>query len=137
MVMYLLVRGSRFCLFLRFFYWILELFPKCDIFCFHFIIHFPDEPDVRIESADTIVISEGQTLTLKCSFDFGTGLLNVKWIHNYKIEIKGFHTIDSNSSYLTIQNINHTSSGPWECKVQNEVGFGSDFVHINVKCEYD
>jgi hypothetical protein len=115
----------------------LELFPKCDICCYHFIIHFPDEPDVRIESADTIVISEGQTLTLKCSFDFGTGLLNVKWIHNYKIEIKGFHTIDSNSSYLTIQNINHTSSGPWECKVQNEVGFGSDFVHINVKCEYD
>jgi hypothetical protein len=115
----------------------LELFPKCDIFCYHFIIHSPDEPDVRIESADTIVISEGQTLTLKCSFDFGTGLLNVKWIHNYKIEIKGFHTIDSNSSYLTIQNINHTSSGPWECKVQNEVGFGSDFVHINVKCEYD
>ena len=135
--MYLLVRGSRFCLFLRFFYWILELFPKCDIFCFHFIIHFPDEPDVRIEPADTIVISEGQTLTLKCSFDFGTGLLNVKWIHNYKIEIKEFDTIDSNSSYLTIQNINHTSSGPWECKVQNEVGFGSDFVHINVKCEYD
>jgi hypothetical protein len=33
--------------------------------------------------------------------------------------------------------INHTFSGPWECKVQNEVGFGSDFVHINVKCEYD
>jgi hypothetical protein len=115
----------------------LELFPKCDIFCYHFIIHFPDEPDVRIESADTIVISEGHTLTLKCSFDFGTGLLNVKWIHNYNIEIKGFHTIDSNSSYLTIPNINHTFSGPWECKVQNEVGFGSDFVHINVKCEYD
>ena len=137
MVMYLLVRGSRFCLFLRFFYWILELYPKCDIFCYHFIIHFPDEPDVRIESADTIVISEGHTLTLKCSFDFGTGLLNVKWIHNHKIEIKGFDTIDSNSSYLTIPNINHTLSGPWECKVKNEVGFGSDFVHINVKCEYD
>ena len=137
MVINLLVRGSRFCLFLRFFYWILELFPKCDICCYHFIIHFPDEPDVRIESADTIVISEGQTLTLKCSFDFGTGLLNVKWIHNYKIEIKGLYTIDSNSSYLTNQNINHTFSGPWECKVQNEVGFGSDFVHINVKCEYD
>jgi hypothetical protein len=115
----------------------LELFPKCDIFCYHFIIHFPDEPDVRIESADTIVISEGHTLTLKCSFDFGTGLLNVKWIHNHKIEIKGFDTIDSNSSYLTIPNINHTFSGPWECKVKNEVGFGSDFVHINVKCEYD
>ena len=115
----------------------LELFPKCDICCYHFIIHFPDEPDVRVESADTIVISEGQNLTLKCSFDFRTGLLNVKWIHNYKIEIKGLHTIDSNSSYLTNQNINHTFSGPWECKVQNEVGFGSDFVHINVKCEYD
>jgi hypothetical protein len=48
----------------------------------------------------------------------------------------GFDTIDSNSSYLTIPNINHTFSGLWECKVQNEVGFGSDFVHINVKCEY-
>jgi hypothetical protein len=118
------------------FYWIFELFPQCDIFWYHFIIHFPDEPDVRIESADTITISEGKTLTLKCSFDFGTGLVNVKWIHNYNIEINGFDTIDSNSSYLTIPNINHTFSGPWECKIQNEVGFGSDFVHINVKCEY-
>jgi hypothetical protein len=133
----LLVRGYLFCLFLRFVYWIFELFPQCDIFCYHFIIHFTDEPDVRIESADTITISEGQTLTLKCSFDVGTGLLNVKRIHKYNIEIKGFHTIDSNSSYLTIPNINHTFSGPWECKVQNEVGFGSGFVHINVKCEYD
>jgi hypothetical protein len=42
------------------------MFPQCDIFYYH----FPDQPDVRIESADTIAISEGQTLTLKCSFDF-------------------------------------------------------------------
>jgi hypothetical protein len=47
------------------------MFPQCDIFCCHFIIHFPAQPDVRIESADTVAISEGQTLTLKCSFDFG------------------------------------------------------------------
>jgi len=112
-------------------------FDSVVFFFVHFIIHFPDEPEVNIESAETITISDGQTLTLKCSFDFGTGLLNVKWIHNNNIEIKGFDTIDSNSSYLTIPNINHTFSGPWECKVQNEVGFGSDFVHINVKCEYD
>ena len=112
-------------------------FDSVVFFFVHFIIHFPDEPEVKIESAETITISDGQTLTLKCSFDFGTGLLNVKWIHNNNIEIKGFDTIDSNSSYLTIPNINHTFSGPWECKVQNEVGFGSDFVHINVKCEYD
>ena len=104
---------------------------------FHFIIQFPDEPEVRIVSGDTLPISEGQTLTLKCSFDFGIGLWNVKWIHNNNIEIKGFDTIESNSSYLTIPNINHTFSGIWECKVQNEVGFGSDLVHINVKCEYD
>jgi hypothetical protein len=48
---------------------------------------------------------------LKCSFDFGSSLLNVQWIHNNKIYIKGFDTIDSNSSYLTIPNINHTFSG--------------------------
>ena len=53
------------------------------------------------------------------------------------MEIKGFDTINSNSSYVPIPNINHTFSGLWECKVQNEVGLGSDFVHINVKCEYD
>ena len=90
--MYLLASGYLFCLFRRFFYWIMELLPQCDIFCYHFIIHFPYQPDVRIESADTIAISEVQTLTLKCSFDFGTGLLNVKWIHNYNIEIK-FQTL--------------------------------------------
>jgi hypothetical protein len=43
------------------------------------------------------------------------------------MEIKGFDTINSNSSYVTIPNINHTFSGLWECKVQNEVGLGSDF----------
>jgi hypothetical protein len=107
------------------------------LFCFHFIIQFSDEPEVRIVSGDTLTISEGQTLTLKCSFDFGIGLWNVKWIHNNSIEIKGFDTIDYNNSYLTIPNINHTFAGPLECKVQNQVGFGSDFVHINVKCEYD
>ena len=101
-------------------------------FYFYFIIQFPDEPEVRIVSGDTLTISEGQTLTLKCSFDFGIGLRNVKWIHNNNIEIKGFDAIDFNSSYLTIPNINRTFSGPWECKVQNEVGFGSDFVHINL-----
>ena len=74
------------------------MFPQCDIFYYYFIFHFPDQPDVRIESADTIAISEGQSLTLKCSFDFGTGLVNVKWIHNNNIEIKGFHTIDSKGS---------------------------------------
>ena len=89
---YLLASGYLFCLFRRFFFWILELLPQCDIFCYHFIIHFRYQPDVRIESADTISISEVHTLTLKCSFDFGTGLLNVKWIHNYNIEIK-FQTL--------------------------------------------
>ena len=74
------------------------MFPQCDIFYYHFIIHFPDHPDVRIDSADTIAISEGQTLTLKRSFDFGTGLVNVKWIRNNKIEIKGFLTIDYKGS---------------------------------------
>jgi hypothetical protein len=69
-----------------------------NIFCYHFIIHLPDQPDVRIESTDTTAISAGQTLTLKCSFDFGTGLVNVKWIHTNNIEIKGFHTIDSKGS---------------------------------------
>lgn len=103
---------------------------------FLLFINFSDEPEVKIESGDMIAISEGQTLTLKCSFDFGSGLLNVQWIYDNKIHITGFDTIDSNSSYLTIPNINHTISGTWECKVQNEVGFGSDFVHINVKCEY-
>jgi hypothetical protein len=82
-------------------------------FYFYFIIQFPDEPEVRIVSGDTLTISEGQTLTLKCSFDFGIGLRNVKWIYNNNIEIKGFDTIDFNSSYLTIPNINHTFSGPW------------------------
>ena len=50
------------------------MFPQCDIVCYHFIIHFPDEPDVRIESADTIAISEGQTLTLTCSL-----ILELAW----------------------------------------------------------
>ena len=72
------------------------MFPQCDIFYYHFIIHFPDQTDVRIESADTIAISEGQTLTLKCNFD--SGLMNAKWIHNNNIEITGFHTIDSKGS---------------------------------------
>jgi hypothetical protein len=44
---------------------------------FYFIIHFPVELEVRIESTDIIAMSEGQTLTLKCSFDFGIGLLNL------------------------------------------------------------
>ena len=50
------------------------MFPQCDIFYYHFIIHFPDQPDVRIESADTIAISEGQTLTLTCSL-----ILELAW----------------------------------------------------------
>ena len=102
----------------------MELFTQCDIlFCFYLIIHFLVELEGRIVSTDIIAMSEGQTFTLKCSFDFGIGLLNVKWIHNDSIVIKGFDTIDSTSSYLTIPNINHTFSGPWECKVQIGVGF--------------
>jgi hypothetical protein len=41
------------------------MFPQCDIFYYHFIIHIPDQPDVRIESADTIAISEGQNFDIK------------------------------------------------------------------------
>jgi hypothetical protein len=46
-------------------------------------------------------------------------------------------TVFGSKSNVTIPNINHTFSGLWECKVQKEVGLGSDFVHINAKCEYD
>ena len=75
---------------------LLDLCNCCDsvvFFYFYFIIQFPDEPEVRIVSGDTLTISEGQTLTLKCSFDFGIGLRNVKWIYNNNIEIKGFDTL--------------------------------------------
>ena len=58
-----------------------------DLIFFHLIVQFPDEPEVRIVSGDTLTISEGQTLTLKCSFDFGIGLWNVKWIHDNNTEI--------------------------------------------------
>jgi hypothetical protein len=38
-VMYFCVKSYRFCSFLRFFYWILEMFLQCGIFVFHFISH--------------------------------------------------------------------------------------------------
>lgn len=93
-------------------------------------------PPKLIPLIDQINVFEKSTVPLMCSLNVGSNI-DFEWTHNgVKLTANSNIQIENSSKYsvLTLQNVQRTHAGVYECRVSNSEGeFDITKTQINVK----